>query len=78
MVELSLDFERSLDDWTINGSPKDCVEQIERGRALGLERIGVTIYSLPREADARIEYLQMIAEEVLRPAGARVTGVGGA
>ena len=70
MVELSLDFERSLDDWTINGSPKDCVEQIERGRALGLERIGVTIYSLPREADARIEYLQMIAEEVLRPAGA--------
>jgi len=70
MVELQLDFDRSLDDWTINGSPRDCVETIARGRELGLEKIGVTIYSLPREAPARIEYLQMIAEDVLRPAGA--------
>jgi alkanesulfonate monooxygenase SsuD/methylene tetrahydromethanopterin reductase-like flavin-dependent oxidoreductase (luciferase family) len=70
MVELQLDFDRSLDDWTINGSPRDCVEAIARGRAMGLERIGVTIYSLPRSAEARIEYLQMIAEDILRPAGA--------
>ncbi len=69
MVELQLDFGRPLDDWTINGSPKDCVETIARGREMGLERIGVTIYSLPREAEARIDYLQMIAEEILRPAG---------
>jgi hypothetical protein len=71
MVELQLDFDRSLDDWTINGSPRDCVEAIARGREVGLEKIGLTIYSLPREAAARIEYLQMIAEEVLAPAGAR-------
>jgi alkanesulfonate monooxygenase SsuD/methylene tetrahydromethanopterin reductase-like flavin-dependent oxidoreductase (luciferase family) len=71
MVELQLDFDRSLDDWTINGSPRDCVEAIARGRELGLDRIGVTIYSLPREAAARVDYLQMIAEEVLAPAGAR-------
>jgi alkanesulfonate monooxygenase SsuD/methylene tetrahydromethanopterin reductase-like flavin-dependent oxidoreductase (luciferase family) len=70
MVELQLDFDRSLDDWTINGSPRDCVDLIERGRELGLDKIGVTIYSLPREAPARIDYLQMIAEEVLKPAGA--------
>ncbi len=70
MVELQLDFDHSLDDWTINGSPRDCVEAIARGREMGLDRIGVTIYSLPREVEARIDYLRMIAEEVLRPAGA--------
>jgi alkanesulfonate monooxygenase SsuD/methylene tetrahydromethanopterin reductase-like flavin-dependent oxidoreductase (luciferase family) len=70
MVELQLDFDRSLDDWTINGSPQDCVETIRRGAELGLDRIGVTIYSLPREARARIDYLQMIADDVLKPAGA--------
>ena len=70
MVELQLDFDRSLDDWTINGSPRDCVEAIARGREMGLDKIGVTIYSLPREAAARIDYLQMIAEDVLAPAGA--------
>jgi len=70
MVPLQLDFDRSLDDWTINGSPRDCVEAIARGREMGLDRIGLTIYSLPRDAEARIEYLQMIAEDVLRPAGA--------
>ena len=37
---------------------------------MGLERIGFTIYSLPREVEARIDYMQMIAERVLRPAGA--------
>src|SRR4029450_6917357 len=60
MVELQLDFDRALDDWTINGSPRDCVEAIARGGEMGLQNIGVTIYSLPREAPARIEYLQMI------------------
>lgn len=29
-------------------------------------RIGFTIYSLPRTPQARIEYLQMIAEEIVR------------
>ena len=70
MVELQLDFDRPLDDWTINGSPRDCVEAIARGRDAGLDRIGLTIYSLPATVEARIDYLHMIAEEVLRPAGA--------
>jgi alkanesulfonate monooxygenase SsuD/methylene tetrahydromethanopterin reductase-like flavin-dependent oxidoreductase (luciferase family) len=68
MVQLQLGFERSLDDWTINGSPEDCREAIERAHAMGLDGIGLTIYSLPREASARIEYLGMIAEELVRPA----------
>ena len=70
MVPLQLSFDVTLDDWTINGSPADCVVAIGRAREMGLDRIGLTIYSLPRAPAARIEYLQMIAEDVLRPAGA--------
>jgi alkanesulfonate monooxygenase SsuD/methylene tetrahydromethanopterin reductase-like flavin-dependent oxidoreductase (luciferase family) len=67
MGRLQLGFEASLDDWTIHGSPADCVETIERARAMGLERIGFTIYSLPPEVRARIDYLQMIAERIVAP-----------
>jgi alkanesulfonate monooxygenase SsuD/methylene tetrahydromethanopterin reductase-like flavin-dependent oxidoreductase (luciferase family) len=66
MVELQLDFDKDLDDWSINGSPADCVEMILRARdEIGLNRLGLTIYSLPPAPQARIEYLQMIAEEVV-------------
>ena len=70
MVPLQLGFDTPLDDWTVNGSPKDCLGTLARAREMGLDRVGFTIYSLPREVRARIEYLQMIAEEVVRPAGA--------
>jgi alkanesulfonate monooxygenase SsuD/methylene tetrahydromethanopterin reductase-like flavin-dependent oxidoreductase (luciferase family) len=67
MVPLQLGFDRPLDDWTVHGSPQDCVETLLRARdEMGLNRIGFTIYSLPRAPQARIEYLQMIAEEIIR------------
>jgi alkanesulfonate monooxygenase SsuD/methylene tetrahydromethanopterin reductase-like flavin-dependent oxidoreductase (luciferase family) len=73
MVQLQLGFDTSLDEWTINGSPAQCRETIARAHAMGLDGIGLTIYSLPREAAARIDYLQMIAEEIVRPS-ARLGG----
>jgi alkanesulfonate monooxygenase SsuD/methylene tetrahydromethanopterin reductase-like flavin-dependent oxidoreductase (luciferase family) len=73
MVPLQLGFEAPLDDWTVNGSPRDCVESLRRAGEMGLDRVGFTIYSLPREVRARIDYLQMIAEEIVRPAGALTT-----
>src|SRR5499433_4453425 len=73
MMELQLGFDAPLESWTVCGSPADCVETIGQGRAMGLNRLGFTIYSLPREVKARIDYLQMIAEEILRPAGALAT-----
>lgn len=67
MVRLQLGFDHSLDDWTVHGSPKDCVEMLLGVReAAGLNRVGFTIYSLPREPQARIDYLQMIAEEIVQ------------
>jgi alkanesulfonate monooxygenase SsuD/methylene tetrahydromethanopterin reductase-like flavin-dependent oxidoreductase (luciferase family) len=73
MVPLQLGFDIDPDTWTINGSPADCVETIQRAGEMGLDGIGFTIYSLPREPAARIDYLRMIAEQVLRPAGALAT-----
>jgi alkanesulfonate monooxygenase SsuD/methylene tetrahydromethanopterin reductase-like flavin-dependent oxidoreductase (luciferase family) len=70
MAELQLSFDVPLDDWTVNGTAADCVEAIGRARAMGLDALGFTIYSLPPGVRARIEYLQMIAEDILRPAGA--------
>src|SRR5438093_930187 len=70
MVQLQLGFDSSLDDWTINGTPAQCLETIARARAQGLDGIGLPIYSLPREVKARIEYLRMISEELVRPATA--------
>jgi len=70
MVPLQLGFDRPLDDWTVHGSPHDCVETLLRARdETGLNRVGVTIYSLPRSPQARIEYLQMIAEEIVGKVG---------
>ena len=66
MAELQLSFEKDLDDWAIHGSTADCVEKILWARdELGLNRIGFTIYSLPRSPQARVDYLQMIAEDIV-------------
>jgi alkanesulfonate monooxygenase SsuD/methylene tetrahydromethanopterin reductase-like flavin-dependent oxidoreductase (luciferase family) len=70
MAPLQLSSDIALDDWTVHGAPRDCVETVERARELGVDKIGFTIYSLPRDVQARIDYLQMIAEQILRPAGA--------
>jgi len=68
MVRLQLDSSTGLDEWTIHGSPADCVETIERAREqCGLNAIGLTVYSLPRSPQERIEYLQRIAEEIVAP-----------
>ncbi|SRR5713226_723474 len=66
MAELQLGSASNLDEWAVHGSPADCVEKLVYARdELGLNRIGFTIYSLPRSTQARIEYLQMIAEDVV-------------
>lgn len=66
MVPLQLDSAIPLDDWTVHGSPADCVEVLLRARdEVGLNAVGFTIYSLPRSPEERIEYLQMIAEEIV-------------
>jgi len=70
MVPLRLGFDTSLDDWAVYGSPKDCVEALERGRALGLDGVGLTMYSLPKDVQERRDYLHMVSEQVLRPLGA--------
>lgn len=67
MVPLALSFDRPLDDWTVNGSPADCVETLLRAREeLGLSHVSLTMYNLPRELRGRLEYLERVAEEIVR------------
>src|SRR5207249_2202136 len=54
MMDLQLSFDVPLESWAICGSPADCLETVARAGAMGLDRIGFTIYSLPRETKARI------------------------
>ena len=66
MAPLRLASGVSLDDWAIHGRPSDCVEMLLRAQEeIGLDRVGFTIYSLPTSPEARIEYLQWIAEEIV-------------
>jgi hypothetical protein len=83
MAPLQLDSDIPLDSWAIHGSPADCVETLLRARdEIGLNAVGFTIYSLPRAPQERIEYLQMIAEEIVAkvatPTTAPATGSRGA
>jgi hypothetical protein len=67
MVSLALSFDRPLGDWTVHGAPSDCVETLLRAREeIGLSHISFTMYNLPRELPARLEYLERVAEEILR------------
>jgi alkanesulfonate monooxygenase SsuD/methylene tetrahydromethanopterin reductase-like flavin-dependent oxidoreductase (luciferase family) len=67
MVPLALSFDRPLQDWTVHGSPTDCVETLLRARDdMGLSHISLTMYNLPRELPARLEYLERVAEDILR------------
>ena len=80
VVPLVLDSSRPLDDWTVHGSPSDCVETLLQAREeIGLDGIGFTIYSLPASPAERIDYLHMIAEEIISPVlqACGATGVTG-
>jgi len=67
MVPLVLSFDRPLDEWTVHGSHGDCVESLLRARdEVGLTHVSLTIYNLPRELSARLEYLERLAEEIAR------------
>jgi alkanesulfonate monooxygenase SsuD/methylene tetrahydromethanopterin reductase-like flavin-dependent oxidoreductase (luciferase family) len=67
MVPLALSFDRPLQDWTVHGSTADCVETLLQTRdEMGLTHISLTMYNLPRELPARLEYLQRVSEEILR------------
>ena len=65
-VDFGLGGSRDLADWTVVGSPQDCAETIVRCREeTGMEHIGFGCLNLPKGKTARLEYLQLISEELL-------------
>jgi len=65
-VDLGLGSSRELGDWAIAGSPEDCAETILRQHEeFGLDYIGFACLNMPKGLAARLEYLQLISEELL-------------
>ena len=65
-VDFGLGGQRELADWAVAGSPQDCAEIINRCKEEeGLDYIGLASLNLPGEFPARLEYLQLISEELL-------------
>jgi alkanesulfonate monooxygenase SsuD/methylene tetrahydromethanopterin reductase-like flavin-dependent oxidoreductase (luciferase family) len=65
-IDTVLDAERDPRDWSIVGTPTDCVETICRYREeIGIDFIAFGFANLPKEHSARKEYVQYVAEEVL-------------
>jgi len=65
-VDFGLGGQRELPDWAIAGSPQDCAEIINRCKEdEGLDYVGLASLNLPREFPAKLEYLQLISEELL-------------
>ena len=65
-VDFGLGGARDLADWAIVGSPQDCAETIARShRENGIEHFGFAALNLPKGKSARLEYLQLVSEELL-------------
>jgi alkanesulfonate monooxygenase SsuD/methylene tetrahydromethanopterin reductase-like flavin-dependent oxidoreductase (luciferase family) len=64
-VDMVLDPERDPLEWSIVGTPDDCVEQLQRyNRETGIEFIGAGLVNMPKDHSARLEYLQYVSETV--------------
>jgi len=69
MSSMGLEEGRDMSEWTIIGTPADCVEQIRRRDAeIGIDFIGLNFANMPGDLLARRDYLQWVSEEVLAPA----------
>ena len=65
-VDFGLGGQRELPVWAVAGSPQDCAEIINHCKEdEGLDYIGLASLNLPKEFPARLEYLQLIFEELL-------------
>ena len=67
VVDLGLDRNRPIHEWTIMGSPSECLETLARTeREDRVLYAGLTFINFPAEHSARMEYLQRFSEEVIR------------
>ena len=65
-VDLGLGGQRELQDWVVAGSLQDCAEIIDRCQEEdGLDYIGLASLNLPSDLSARLDYLQLISEELI-------------
>ena len=65
-VDLGLDRQRALDEWTVVGRPQECLETLARCQEEdGVQYAGLSFINFPADHSARLEYLQRFSEEVV-------------
>jgi alkanesulfonate monooxygenase SsuD/methylene tetrahydromethanopterin reductase-like flavin-dependent oxidoreductase (luciferase family) len=65
-LDMVLDPQRDPRDWSIVGTPQDCLEMISRyNQEIGFDWIGLSFMNMPKDHSARLEYLQYVSEELL-------------
>jgi alkanesulfonate monooxygenase SsuD/methylene tetrahydromethanopterin reductase-like flavin-dependent oxidoreductase (luciferase family) len=69
MSAMGLEEGRDLTEWTIVGTPADCLAEIHcRNEEIGIDFVGLNFANMPADLAARRDYLQWVSEEVLAPA----------
>ena len=65
-TDLGLDRQRPLEEWTVIGSPAQCLETLARSQEEDrVQYAGLTFINFPAEHSARLEYLHRFSEEVM-------------
>ena len=67
MVRINIGADSSVEDWAVLGNGQDCLEGFSSLAEQGVGFVNVTFYNLPKTLEARKEYLQRFAEEVIGP-----------
>lgn len=66
MLKINIDSDSKVEDWAVTGNGDDCLEQFAAIAEHGIDYVGMTFYNLPKTLEARKEYLQSFAENVIR------------
>ena len=66
MLKINIDSDSQVEDWAVTGNGDDCLEQFAAIAEHGIDYVGMTFYNLPKTLEARKEYLQSFAENVIR------------
>jgi alkanesulfonate monooxygenase SsuD/methylene tetrahydromethanopterin reductase-like flavin-dependent oxidoreductase (luciferase family) len=66
MVRINIGSDSKVEDWAVTGNADDCLGDFERLAERGIDYVGMTFYNLPKTLEARKEYLERFAEDVIK------------
>ena len=65
MVKINIASDSEVSAWAVSGNGDDCLQDLGRLAADGVEYVGMTLLNMPKDLSGRKEYIQALAENVL-------------